>query len=276
MCWHYPESPFERDPLEKLKNLWSNWEKLGERMNIDLTKYFIKDATKAKIPKAQISDYVHMSRIRGGAGIEPLNNLMFKIEGGNWLKKPEIINAPGYKDFQLRFGEYQSRELENWMLGAVGTPDFTKSGKELKFERTIETVEGPTIKPKAFIFLKGVKMTRPTKIVGYPDQVIMGSNDDLMRKIFPNIDLFVDQGRAPKRWIYDYLVGKVKDTTPKIKNLSTEMSSLLWSIYSPSMYNAMYVQKTTPDKWESLNTYAQNNFERFVVQHRLARYRMVG
>jgi hypothetical protein len=276
MCWHYPESPFERDPLEKIKNLWSSWEKLGERMNQDLTEYFYKDTEGAKISKNLVEAFVHMSRANGGAGVQPITSNRFEIEGGNWIAKPVIKDAPGYKDFQLRFGEYQSRELENWMLAAVSTPDFTKKGQELKREKELIIVKDEEIKPKSFLFVKGVKMPRPSKIEGYPDQVIMGSNDALMKKIFPNVDMYVDQGRAPKRWIYDYLVGKVTDVTPKVKGLSVEMSSLLWSQYSPSMYNAMYVQKTTPRKWEALNTYAERSFGIFAETQRLTMYRMLG
>jgi hypothetical protein len=275
MVWHYPGSPFERKPTEKLKNLWSNWAKLGERLNTDLTQMFYEDARGAKIKKEFIEAYPHMARTAGGAGIKPLNDLMFKNEGGFWLIKPKIGKAPGYEDFQHRFGEYQSRELENWMLGAVNTPDHTKE-HELKQEEETELMERPKWKEKNFIMTKGVRMPKIGHITGFPTQVMFGSSDEFMRKIFPGIDSFTDHGRAPKRWIYDMLLGKVKDVTPRVDGLSDEMASLLWSQYSPSMYNAMYVQKTTPNKWDSLNLFAENHFNDFVHNNKLSPYTMVG
>jgi hypothetical protein len=275
ICWHYPGSPFQQDKIAKLRNIWDNWIKLGERIGADLTELFIEDALGAKISSDIVHKFPNIPKVLGGGGRTPHKFYSFVTSGGQWKLKPTITGAPGYKDFQIRFGEYQSRELENWMLDVAGVADHTKT-TELKTE--VETIleTEKSIDPSPFYFNKLVKLDKTKRIEGYPPDVIMGSGDEFMRKVFPYVDSFVQQHRAPKTWIYDYLTGRTKVVSPPVEGLSEEFASILWSQYSDSIYSAMFTKRVINDKWKRLNYFAELEFGSFVKAKGLRPYKMLG
>lgn len=265
MCWLYPGSAFVKEPLDRMRNICDNWLRLSERFMIPKERvipYIMEDIGGAKLDVELCKKLLYAKVTVGGIGLLPHNDYVFNRIGGEWIIDPTIV-AKGYEDFKLRYGEYQVRELEAWSLQAIGAKDRNKKGKELKKEVEIILGDEP-IKPKEFLCIRGVRLLDIPRIKNYPDQVIFGNSDELIEKIFPTVQSFIDSGNAPKSWCKDYLTGKLDMVTPPVQGLSVEMASLVWSEYSGSLSYAMYQQRRTQDKWRRLNYWAETNFDKIV------------
>jgi hypothetical protein len=252
MLWLYPGTNMQKSAQERCSSIVSNWLKLGQRMDIredKLIGWIRRDCKGAKVPDETVKLILSNPRTYGGVSL-------IESDKVGVLDKISIepiryrIDAPGYHEFMLRYGENQTRELEAWALKVSKVP--------FDFEEDWRIEEKPKDIP--FIFTKDVSVPKPLKIEGFPDQVIFGQADALMRKVFPNIENFVKNSNAPKKWVYSWVTGRAKTVTPIIKGCSDEFSSLVWNDYKNSAYRAMFVKRPQPDKWNRLNLYAEKYF----------------
>jgi len=252
LCWLYPGQAFLKDPVERMRAIVGSWRKLEERLQMQrntLDDMVKRDLRGAKIPDAFVSSYLNSPELLGGdkRGVDHNKHYMPKVvpvEEGNGYR----VMGKGYADFRERFGTYQDRDMEAWFLKTVIKADPSN---------TVIMMEEKVCKdPLKFVLAPAVVEPRTPLRQGFPPNVVFGGSNLFMHYAYPDVSSFIQLGRAPKSWIYDYLRGRVKSTVPFMPGLSVEMASLVWSIYEPSMVSAMYHKKTVPDKWERLNTYA--------------------
>lgn len=118
------------------------------------------------------------------------------------------------------------------------------------------------IEPIPFIIATDTAVTpKPKRIDNWPDQVIFGNAPELINKIFPNTDLFIEQHNAPRSWVYEWLTGRAKVVLPRINGYSDEAVSLIASRANQSVYHAMLKKRRADNKWVRLNLFYENNFK---------------
>jgi hypothetical protein len=267
LCWLYPGDTIQKDKSQYASALYDNWEKMAQRLRISTThvsKFMEEDMKGAKIPKAIYSAIIHAPRVFGGKGVKPWKAQMVNKIGGSWLYRPQVVGK-GLEQFRAEFGNHQPRELENWFLETI---DVKATYLKLPMIETIKKISIPNERP--FIFSKVSQPAKnATRIKGWPNSVIFGQSDKLMKEIFPDIDMYLKQKRLPKTWIYDYLTGKLDIVTPKIEGMSIEYSSLIWHEWRNSMIAAMYNKRgSTKERWVELSLYAESNFSNFIHNKR--------
>lgn len=264
MCWVYPgDAAPKLEELEKIKTTVANWIKLGERCFLDekqISKYYKEDLYNQSLSRSLIDAYLNSDRLYGGSG---LGTQEYKMETlpGEYLHKMDINNAPGYSDFVERFGEYQSREMENWFIDSVPLDTFDVDKRPVKTQATSGFSRKEELMTLPYAFMRGVKITKTRRIEGFPDNVLFGQGNEFIHKIFPDIDTYVNSVNAPRSWLYDFLLGRVSPIKPKLKGYSQEFSSMIFAPYENSIYSAMMRKRPTPNKWERLNKYTLDNFE---------------
>jgi hypothetical protein len=271
LLWLYPGDRYQTDVLSRLSSTKDKWVKFFERMmnRTNRAVIYLKREYKAmKIKEEIYMKYLTTARTYGGAGLikdkEYMNN--YVIEQYTEESKSRVgflvTDDRGYQDFRLRFGEFQNREMEQWLLKSIDAkiPDEP--------EMLVTSKLQPDLKPLPFIFIPGESKPKTTMLETLLPNVIFGKSKEFMSYAFPNIDTFTELGRAPKSWIYDYLSGRLKPVTPKLENMSDEFSSMLYDSYQASIINAMYYKKTVPDKWVRLNLYAEQHFPSFIYNRK--------
>lgn len=277
MLWLYPGTNQERDPLVRLTNITTNWKKYSERLKIEFTRIedlFRSDAKGAKIKADDIEHYLTTSRTRGGSGLKATNTrVRMEVSGGKYSRSIDLDSGEGYRQFKLRYGEYQNRELDDWCFNVMAVPESIKNKEgetiELKTKTTTEVIEDAEINPLPYVFAEDAIVALPEKIEDFPYNTIFATNKELICKLFPTYEQFRKQNHAPDQWIRDVLAGKEKPISPRVDGLSEEFSSLLFSRYSRSMYVAMLTKQTRkPEKWNRLQLYAEREFSDFVRKHR--------
>lgn len=269
LLWLYPGDSLPYSASEKLSTTLSKWKSFNERMKGTMTsllKYVNSEYNAMKIPVALVKEYLTTSQVYGGSGLidTDVNREIIKKEIDEEKEtKLRFINDQGYQDFRLRFGAYQTREMDEWFRNLINITD-----KRVLDDDRIDIVTRPRaaeLQEYKFSFVPTKDKPRTERNDKYPPNVVFGQSKDLMAEVFPRIDSFVDMGRAPKSWIYDYLAGKVKTVSPKVTNMSDEMSALLFNEYSAGMINAMYYKKNRTEKWNGLNLYAERNFSNYIL-----------
>lgn len=265
LLWVYPGDLIPISEVEKLTTTLSKWKMFNERMkgdNKNLLRYLKIEYHGLKIPVATYEKYLYTSQVRGGAGLlgtETSDTML--IEKSENFKKLEIINDVGFNDFRLRFGKYQDREMKKWFSNLITITDrryMDNNRDEVKFESS------PILTPYNFTFIRTNDKPTTDRNQDFPPSVVFGQSKELMLEVFPNINTFVEQSRAPKGWIYDYLTGKLKTVSPRVEGFSDEFSSLLFNDFKASLINSMYYKKVVPDKWDRLNLFAERMFNTFV------------
>lgn len=264
ILWVYPGEMKNYMETEKLHNTTSVWIKFGERLHMQgeiIRRYIVEDLSHQRISAEVISGYLTTDRVLGGAqlikneGVQTLINMT----KSRLLGKVSIDDA-GYSDFISKFGKYQTREMKQWVLSVVGFPKTYKK-VELQTQQEILITKTKKIEPLHFNIVASMHKPTTKRNEGWPDSVILGQSRELMHEVFPFLDSFVSRGHAPKSWIYSYLTGRLKITTPLVKNCSEEFSSLIFEDYKASIINAMYLKRTSSDdKWLRLQQYACNSF----------------
>lgn len=262
ICWLYPGQNEFYPPLEKARNIYSIWEKLAERCNLATTELELmmrEDIKGAKIPESLFNSWLHTPRSLGGAGIHPVSNNEILIDNVN-LRPNVNITAKGLREFELRFGQYQVRELKQWVENVVGaTAAVSKREGQL-----------PTYKVRHKFGTQPIPMliteeqsldNKPMRIEGFPNNVIFGQSDELMRKVFPRIDLFVEHSKAPRSWIYEYVTDRVKVVLPRIAGYSDEAAALITNKTNNSVIRAMFNKRNTDNKWLRLNMFYEQNYD---------------
>ena len=272
LLWLYPGDRYQTSVLSRLSATKDKWVKFFERMKNKTGRalvYLKREYRNMKIKQEIYERYLTTKRTYGGAGLTDKNNKWkgdYIIEefsdseekGGKGFK---ISNDLGYQDFRLRFGEYQTREMEQWLLKSI---DAREPEQE---DKTVTSQLQPVLSPLAFTFIPGYDKPKTKLIETLVPNVIFGKSKEFMEYAFPNINSFTELGRAPKSWIYDYLSNRIKPVTPKIGNMSDEFSSMLYDSYQASIINAMYYKKTVNNKWIRLNLYAEENFPFYVFNN---------
>lgn len=268
LLWVYPGDKLPGSEIEKLSSTFSKWKMFAERMRLSKSKLLsiLKYEYNAlKINMVTASAYLAISKTRGGVGYtDTITNKKITIEGVSKAAKSfRVTNDKGYEEFRLRFGTNQPRELENWFLSLikVNDPDY------LPQHSIVEVKPANEISPLKFNFVQSEQKPQTVRNEAFPPNVIFGKSHELMLEVFPRIDSFVEQARAPKSWVYDYLLGRLDSVTPYVNDMSDEFSSLLYQKYYPSLINSMYYKRNVPDKWDRLNLYAEREFSNYIVSN---------
>lgn len=262
MCWVYPGSRDKYDTLTKLKNMCDKWVKLGERMNTDLTTLLSDDLKGAKIPKNLCRAYIHSPVTLGGLGVNPTNNKKMESMPGEWQGNVHIESA-GYEEFINRFGKYQSRELKRWVISALNaTPALEKANALTPSSFGISNTE---IKPYPFKITIIDKLRTLRNHSDIPTSLVFGSSDELLEHVFPDVKKYIQMGRAPKTWIYDFLLGRLTVPNPGTKALSKEFFSMAAIPYHNSLYSAMYYKRMQRNKWLSLSLYYEEHIPQIIT-----------
>lgn len=284
MMWLYPGTNQEKDLLVRLANITTNWVKYSERLKTDFKRMiglYKSDAAGAKIPAKDVEKYLHTSRTRGGSGMLATDTgQKLEVTGGEYLRKVDLESGQGYRQFKLRFGQYQDRELNEWCSNVMVIPDKIKQKDghvvEIKANRMTEIVEETEIMPLEFVITPNVIVNLPRKIDDFPYNTIFSTNKELIIKLFPDYENFKKQNHAPDQWVRELLTGKAKIIAPRIEGLSEEFSSLLYQQYSKSLIMAMLTKQTRgPEKWNRLQLFVERYFSSY-IRHNRKFPRMLG
>jgi hypothetical protein len=264
ILWIYPGQIFEDSKFARVAGLKDKWLKLCERARIKFSSIlglFLDDAQGYKVDKQYAKQYLSMRTINGGPQlVEPLNNFEVEKRGGEWRKKV-VIDDEGFTKFNELYGEDQTSELRQWALKVMQPKNVAKYTEEV-----VESlVEGDDIESRSFNISTEVEMTLPALIKGWSPKSVMGTSRTFIEKVFPGAERLVERSNAPRTWVYDLITGRVKIPTPKMRGISEEMASLIFSRYSNSLLTAMLSKRTRKgekNKWKSLSQYVVDNFEK--------------
>lgn len=265
ILWLYPGQNMPSDKMVRMKNIVSNWTKLAERLEVKtkiLLSHILKDLKGAKININEAITYMSTAKSLGGsATLDTKYDVKFETTPST--RKTVSIDGPGYRQFQLRFGEYQSRELSNWAQSVIGLPNTIKdrNGKEEEIYTEGEfKIKEVSIKPLPIIIAsdKHIKMLKHE--AGWNNGLIFGSSKQLANEIFPGFDEYAKQQHAPKKWVFDMLAGRVDPISPNYEGFSEEFSAMFFKKYRQSLLHAMCKKQTrNPYKWESIQLYCELN-----------------
>ena len=264
LLWLYPGDRYQKSVLSRLSAAKDKWVKFYERMKGDKNNMLHdlrNDYKGMKIDKNVYEKYLSTKRTYGGAGlVEGDANYIIEEYDDEDVKKGGFMvdKDKGYQDFRLRYGEHQTREMEQWLIKSIDVVDPTDE------EMKIAIKKQEPLSPYRYSFIPTSKKPTTSLLSTLTPNVIFGKSREFMEYAFPNINTFHMMGRAPKSWIYDYLTNRLKPVTPKILTMSDEFSSMLYDEYEASIINAMYYKKTVPDKWVKLNLFAEEFFPQYV------------
>lgn len=260
LLWLYPGTNQPKDKIERMRNIVSNWEKFGQRMGQTfetMLPIIANDIRGAKIEIKELEIFLTTSKVFGGYGYLTGTDYELDTEGGKW--KHVKIEGRGYEQFKLRFGLDQNRELDEWIYSATAIPDIVKD-VELKTETQSQFKKRDKITPLQCAIITGVpKMT--VRRSEEPMNTLFSLIPEVMERYFPDINTASEYMHAPRKWIAEYLSGKLKIPAPRMEGLSEEYAGLLWSRYTESICYAMYTKQTrSAEKWNRLCLYAETHF----------------
>lgn len=265
LLWLYPGDILPRTEIEKITTTFSKWKQFAERLSgqvKDVMRYLKIEYTGLKIQKEKYMKYLSTSQINGGAGyLDTSTTTQVMITPNEQSKLIRIVDDVGYHEFRLRFGNFQGREMDQWFSSLITITD-----KKFEDEGTgaIGFTQTGELNPLKFEFIETNDKPKTDRSDLYPSNVIFGESKELMFEVFPRINTFIEQSRAPKKWIYDYLTGRLDEVTPRVDGLSDEFASLVYNSYKASLINSMYYKRVVPDKWKRLNLYAERHFNEFI------------
>lgn len=265
VLWIYPGDVVSYKILEKLASTTAVWVKLFERLKIPkerAIRYIISDLKGQKVSREVIDAYLSTDKVLGGAQMMKGKQYLIGVTKETLLGKVDI-NDVGYKEFHLRFGKFQSREMESWMLTALKFPSSI-NGRPTRKDQVLELKETKKIEPLRYNILKTYSKPTTPRDEKWPVNVIFGESKELLGTVYPQIDSFIAMGHAPASWIYSYLSGHLKIQTPHIQGMSEEFAGLVYHEYQASIIQAMYSKKNVPEKWLRINQYAEETFSDYI------------
>jgi hypothetical protein len=260
LLWLYPGTNQPKDKVERMRNIVTNWEKFGQRCSTrmdEVLKYISRDCRGAKIERGFLMDFLYTARTTGGYGLGLDTGVGIKTSGGEW--KRITVKGRGYEQFKLRFGQDQDRELDNWIYNVTAMP---KEVNDVELESKVESVfeQRGRLKPLQFSIVSDTPKLNFQRS-DEPINTLFSLIPEVMRRYFPKFEEEASLLHAPRSWAAEYASGKVKSHAPRMEGLSDEMAGLVWSKYRESMAHAMYTKQTRhPEKWLSLNLYAEIHF----------------
>jgi hypothetical protein len=265
ICWRYPGKTEVEGWNEKVNTIYDRWTKLGRRMgtmlNPIIRTLILEDIKGAKLNVDDVCGFYATPRIYGGRESQLFRdsgNREYSTLPGSWVVKVSFDDDIGYRQFKEMFGEYQIRELDDWIKAVTAVP-LVDRHIELKTHDLYGIGIREEVEALAFIIGITGAIVRPRIIEGWPHTAVFGKNDDLMRKLFPDIETFRQQGNAPKSWIYDLVTNNLKIPLPELDNISDEGVSLLARKYINSLIFAMYRKRRCERKWIRLVKYFVNH-----------------
>lgn len=270
ILWVYPGQRMSHDKLERMKNIVSNWTRMTERLNLNFKKllaYVRKDCKGGKIKNEDLETYLFTAKVNGGSGLLGTETTQKLIKESNKIKKVKI-NGKGLHEFQLRFGEYQTRELDSWAQSVIGLPNkIKKDGVEIDLEEEGDTtiVKSQELKEIPIMIATNQMIHMLKHKDGWTNALVFGSSKELAEEVFPGFETYASFKHAPRKWIFEMLTSKLKVNVPRLTGMSEEFSSLIFEPYKNSVISAM-VQKQTRDhnKWDRIQLYVERNFESLI------------
>lgn len=266
ILWQYPGQAFERNKLSRMSGLKDKWLKISERLRISFAavrNLFTRDAVKSGIDMKLVEIYLSMKKVNGGAElVAPYNNMKIVDEGGK-LKKGIDVVGTGYRNFEAKFGAGQARELKNWLLGTLNIQD-----SEIRGEEEIQVKKAPKMTNMKMTLDRDVKLTKPKIIRGVSPVTVVGDSDEVIDKYYPDARLYFEHTRAPRSWIKEWILGKVKVTAPILNGCSDETASMLIKPYVNSLYMSMLKKemKGNENRWQSILVAADFAFKQMDVR----------
>lgn len=267
LCWLYPGQREQLPPIAKTNAIFANWTKLEERMRVRTGTFkqeILNDLRGAKL--SHLSELGYISRTTGGQALWNKEDKLVTVTTSGEVSHSVKIISRGFTEFEQEFGQYQERELKQWTERVIGVTDYI----DKTFHAT-EEVKVANIVLKELPFMIGTARmpVRPGKIDGFPNDVIFGKSDELMKKIFPTIDTTYSLWNAPKSWVKQWVKGETRVVVPRIEGWSDEFLSMYSAQYHGSIYTAMMNKRPTNNKWMRLNRFWEDRFVDNVVSARL-------
>jgi hypothetical protein len=256
LMWLYPGKQEVVNTQSLLNNIYSRWDKLRERCFSTWSifkKFLFMDYRGAKLNKEVVLRFLGAHKVNGGKQVSfvPSNNFILNTIPGTWQYHIDI-HGKGYQQFQEIFGVGQIREMDDWFLQAIQMPDVIDH-TEIKPKPSLDIIEGTEVVPIEFALTNDLEpISKPQIIPGWQYNEIFSNSNDIMTKLFPTIESFVQHTNAPKSWVYDFVLGKLKVVTPNVTNFSEEGVSLAFKEYENSIFSAMYQKRPAQDKWKRL------------------------
>lgn len=195
MLWVYPGDLPPSGMIEKLSSTVGKWKKFAERLIIpvkSVVKYILRDLRQAKVDTKSAMAYLTTEKVYGGAGILPGASYSFeKIPSEKHF--PRLLDDVGYQEFRLRFGKYQSRELEQWYYKSINLRNTNAEPDAVE----IKPVE--IVRPLKFTMIRGRTLPPKPRPKHIPQNVIFGKSKEFVGYVFPNVDTFSEQIRADRK-----------------------------------------------------------------------------
>lgn len=270
ICWVYPGKSEKIDNINKVKDIYTRWSKMRERMLTDwahITEYMYDDIKGAKINKAFANDILAARKVNGGLGVSflPPNNKEIVNIPGTWTYHISI-DGEGYSAFKKTFGEYQEREMDVWMYQAIGLQK-EQDHIQLKSDDQLGFRLASNLQSIEYVINRDAASTSiPKMLEGWTLQDVFTTNTKLIEKAFPTISRWIQTKNAPRSWLYDYACGRVKVLYPEQDNISQEAMSLVCMQFDNSIFNAMINKSPKPDKWRRLNQYLIENIAKIIAK----------
>lgn len=250
---------------QKLSESASIWKRISDRCHktYDFIKgYFIDDCVGGKISNSDVSSYWVTPRTYGGfgmgtgsiginGGVVGKNNVWKKFEA-----KPKEIRVglefigSGLKQFSMRLDK-QVRDIEKWAINCLNpeprSGDIYIYSDNTEFEKVVGT------KDKAFLITDNIQIKKPDYNEGWSGELIFSSSDIVLEEAYKNYTGWRARFRCSKKWLADFVLGRVKAPTPIIDGMSDDFVSMLCSKWKNSLYLAMMKKKErSVDDWYQL------------------------
>lgn len=256
IMWLYPGKQERLDKREKINNIIARWTKLKNRLRLGWEKvigYLKKDLQGAKVSKLDQKVFLSGKWANGGAQIiKPYNNIVLERMGGD-VKHGIKLDDIGYQQFKENFGQWQEREIDEWLLKVTG---ILNNNSYLKEEDIDFYNEAKEFEPLEFTYIKNSQdIHKEQMIAGWQLSDIFGSNTKLVEKVFPNVKNFVLHSNVPKGWYYDYITGRIKIPLPETDLINKEAVSLIFTEYKNAMLSAMFKKRRKRERWGGLVEY---------------------
>jgi hypothetical protein len=271
ICWLYPGKEILRG-TELMNMILDRWMKLGQRLdsNDDIIRsMIISDLTGAKIDVKLACEFFGTSVLNGGRGsylfkFADKDNL-FRVTAGEYRARVEI-DGSGYRQAFAMFSEFQEREMKRWAESLIKLPPVVE-GIRVQVDEKLIRGERRMITPLKFVVAQDVRVMMPGLIESWPYDCIFGKSRELMDKLFPGSNMFIEQHNAPRSWVYDLLTGSIKVSFDMQRGWSQEAVAMVMAKYMGSMFEAMLRKRSRDDKWISLVAYLNSMVPEILQNH---------
>lgn len=257
--------------VQKLNESYSSWQKIGNRIYRgfnDVKRFFVDDMLGSKIKIDKINNFLDLPRTLGGAGIKHLygvSEIYDVIEVDEVESVPGLrIEGSGLKQFAERYLQNQRSGVKQWLQNSVKVIS-DKFSLNTESEHKVRI----NIKEKRVLVKEGVELSHAKYRRGWDASVIMSINDVVFNEAFSDLDSVLKRYRASKKFIYEWLIGRVSLALPVIDNMSSEMLSYFSQQYENSLLFAMLNKRIKGERpWERINLF----YERWLRSKILGEY----